>query len=60
MKFLNETLAKFAQLSMRERLLVLLVAALVLYFAFDAALLTPQAKRTKQLQQAAQAHRVEK
>lgn len=60
MKFLNDNLAKFAQLSLRERLLVLLVAALVLYFAFDAALLTPQAKRTKLLQQSAQAHRVEK
>lgn len=59
MKNLNDYLEKFSRLSLRERLLVLLVSAVVLYFLFDTLLLTPQNKRIQQLQQAAQAHRSE-
>lgn len=60
MKFINDSLAKFMQLSKRERVLVLLAAVVALYMVFDAALLTPQQKRIKQLQQSTQAHRTEK
>jgi MSHA biogenesis protein MshJ len=60
MKFINDYLEKFGKLSLRERLLVLLVAIVVLYFAFDTALLAPQQKRIKQLNLSSQAHRQEK
>lgn len=59
MKFINESLEKFSRLSMRERLLVLLVSVVVLYFVFDTLLFTPQQKRIQQLQQSAQAHKTE-
>lgn len=60
MKFINIYLEKFGKLSLRERLLMLLVAVVVLYFAFDTALLAPQQKRIKALNQASQTHRQQK
>lgn len=60
MKFLNVYLDKFLKLSTRERLLLLLAVAAVLYFAVDTVLLTPQQKRIKQLTQSAQSLRQEK
>ena len=60
MKFINNYLEKFGKFSLRERLLMLLVSVVVLYFAFDAVLLAPQQKRIKELNQASQAHRQQK
>lgn len=60
MKFINNYLEKFGKFSLRERLLMLLVSVVVLYFAFDAVLLAPQQKRIKELNQTSQAHRQQK
>lgn len=59
MNSLNVTIAKFAKLQPRERLLAVVVAAVVLYVIVDMALLGPQQKKIKDLQQLDQAHQTD-
>jgi MSHA biogenesis protein MshJ len=56
---LQRSLAKFLKLGLRERVLIVVVLALVLYFALDQALLKPQQYKIKQLQQLNSAHQTE-
>jgi MSHA biogenesis protein MshJ len=56
---LQKSLANFLKLGLRERLLVVVVLALVLYFVMDLALLKPQQNKIKQLQQLNNAHQTE-
>lgn len=59
MNFLNESIASFAKLQLRERLLAVLLGSIVLYFIVNLALLAPQEKKIKHLQQLDKAHKVE-
>lgn len=59
MKFLNDSIARFARWSMRERLLALAAVAAVLYFSADFALLGPQQKKIKAVRDLGQANSTE-
>lgn len=59
MKFLNDSIARFARWSMRERLLALAAVAAVLYFSADFALLGPQQKKIKAVRDLGQANTTE-
>jgi MSHA biogenesis protein MshJ len=59
MNALHKSLENFLKMGLRERLLAVLAVALVLYFIMDVALLGPQQKKIKQLQQLNNAHQTE-
>jgi MSHA biogenesis protein MshJ len=56
---LQKSLAKFLKLGLRERVLIVVVLALILYFVMDAALLKPQQQKIKHLQQLNSTHQTE-
>jgi MSHA biogenesis protein MshJ len=59
MTLLNATIAKFARLHMRERLLAVVALAAVLYFMVDLALLRPQKNSINALRMSAKSHMTE-
>jgi MSHA biogenesis protein MshJ len=59
MKFIDQWIARFNKLALREQLLVVVAMAAVLYFAVDFALLGPQQKRTVRLLTQDQANKIE-
>jgi hypothetical protein len=56
---LQKSLAKFLKLGLRERVLIVVVLALILYFVMDVALLKPQQQKIKHLQQLDSTHKTE-
>jgi len=59
MNSLNVSIAKFAKLKPHERVLAVVVVAVLLYGVADIALLVPQQKKIKDLQRLDQAHQTE-
>ncbi len=59
MTALNVAISKFTKLKMLERVLVVVVVAITLYFIADIALLGPQQHKLKELQQLDKAHQAE-
>lgn len=59
MKFIDQWIARFNKLALREQLLAVVAMAAILYFAVDFALLGPQYKKTVQLRAQDQANKIE-
>ena len=59
MNFLDQWIAKFGKLALRERLMTVAAIAALMYFAMNFALLDPQQKKIKELQRQDELHKTE-